>query len=121
VCTGADLVPGDTNGHADVFLRDDPARWTYRVSLADWGAEANGPSGAAALDAVTPPSLAVAAGGRLVAFVSAASNLVRGDDNEALDVFVHDLLAGRTLRASVGSDGAEVAGHSGVTGIGMAG
>ncbi len=46
--------------------------------------------------------------GRFVAFESTASNLVSGDSNGAEDVFVHDLMTGRTTlvsRHSVGTYG----------------
>ena len=45
----------------------------------------------------------VAAG--LVAFFSAASNLVGGDDGGMSDIFVHDLETGETERVSVSSAG----------------
>ena len=47
------------------------------------------------------------ANGRLVAFDSDASNLVGGDANDARDVFVRDLRAGKIRRVSVRSNGAE--------------
>ena len=50
----------------------------------------------------------ISADGRFVAFVSEASNLVRGDANHFQDVFVRDRAAGRTERASVSNSGAEV-------------
>jgi Tol biopolymer transport system component len=51
------------------------------------------------------PSLS--ADGRYVAFDSAASNLVAGDANGILDVFVRDRQTGATERVSVSSGGAE--------------
>jgi Tol biopolymer transport system component len=63
-----------------------------RVSVDSAGAEANGSSWDAC------PS----ADGRYVAFDSYASNLVSGDTNAALDVFVRDTLANTTTRASLG-------------------
>jgi Tol biopolymer transport system component len=51
--------------------------------------------------------VSLSADGRLVAFSSAASNLVPGDTNGATDVFVHDRQAGVTERVSVASDGTE--------------
>lgn len=50
--------------------------------------------------------------GRFVAFVSDATNLVAGDTNDTVDVFVHDLKTGRTTRVSVASDGSEADGGS---------
>src|SRR5262245_65822933 len=39
------LVPGDTNGAADVFVRDRLTGTTERVSVSSTGAQANGNSG----------------------------------------------------------------------------
>ena len=76
----ANLVPGDTNGTSDVFVRDLRAGTTSRVSVSSTGAQPNGRSGV--------PS--VSADGRYVAFTSGAANLVPGDTNGAFDVFVRD-------------------------------
>ena len=43
--------------------------------------------------------------GRFVAFVSTSRKLVLGDTNGAMDVFVRDLVLGRTVRVSVSSTG----------------
>jgi Tol biopolymer transport system component len=42
-----------------------------------------------------------------VAFYSHADNLVTGDTNDDVDIFVHDRLSGQTTRVSVAPDGAE--------------
>ncbi|MCP4809951.1 MAG: hypothetical protein GY884_31840, partial [Proteobacteria bacterium] len=55
---------------------------------------------------------AVSETGRFVAFRSYASNLVDGDQNDFLDVFLHDREKGTTTRVSLTSDGVEVAGTS---------
>lgn len=89
------LVPGDTNRVADVFVHDRATGRTSRVSVGPRGRQANGPS--------RFPSLS--ANGRYVVFDSAASNLVAGDGNRAEDVFLRDLRAGRTLLVSVGPRG----------------
>ncbi len=78
----SNLVPDDTNGVPDIFLRDLEAQTTVRVSVA-WasgGAQANGGS----------DSPVISADGRYVAFASAADNLVPGDTNGESDVFVFD-------------------------------
>lgn len=61
--------------------------------------------GEQARDFSTFPS--ISDGGRFVAFISKADNLVPGDTNGELDVFVHDRETRRTTRASVASDGSE--------------
>src|SRR5262249_53524740 len=54
--------------------------------------------------------------GKIVAFTSAATDLVTGDTNNSDDVFVRDLAAHTTTRVSVASDGSERPGHSGTNG-----
>lgn len=100
----SNLVPGDTNGQWDVFLRDRQTGVTERVSVASDGAEGNEKSNNA------PPS--ISADGRYVAFWSWASNLVAGDTNQTQDVFVRDRETGITERVSLGPDGAEAIGGS---------
>ena len=79
----SNLVAGDTNRFFDVFVRDRLSRTTDRVSVATSGREGNGDSGWAS-------SLSISADGHIVAFGSVASNLVAGDTNVHMDVFVHD-------------------------------
>jgi len=74
------LVAGDTNGVGDVFVRDRQYATIERVSLSAAGAQGNGSS--------SSPS--ISDDGRLVAFLSEASNLVAGDANGYGDVFVRD-------------------------------
>ena len=76
------LTAGDTNGAADVFLHDRASGATTRLSIDNVGAEGNG-------DSFRPT---VSGDGRIVAFESDATNLVRGDSNRFTDVFVHDRL-----------------------------
>jgi Tol biopolymer transport system component len=96
------LVPGDTNGHEDVFVHDREAGATTRVSVDSLGHEGNGVSRAAA----------IAAGGWFVAFCSDASDLVSGDTNGHRDVFLHDRRAGTTTRVSVDPAGDQGDGDS---------
>lgn len=91
----SDLVPGDTNGTSDVFVHDRRSGQTRRVSVRSNGSQGNGQS--------TDP--AISGDGRYVAFVSRASDLVKGDTNSVDDVFVHDRLSGRTRRVSVRTSG----------------
>lgn len=95
--SAADLVAGDTNGSADVFVRDMQLAVTTRVSLDSLGGEGNGDS--------LSPSLSF--DGRFVAFASAATNLVPGDLNGHADIFVHDNLTGTTVLASVDANGVQ--------------
>jgi Tol biopolymer transport system component len=92
-----DLVAGDTNATADVFVRDLAAGTTERASVDSSGNEADAASGDAALSA----------DGRFVVFSSLATNLVAGDGNGRIDVFVHDRVTGATERVNLDSSGAE--------------
>jgi len=91
------LVAGDTNGATDVFVRDHQTRTTTLVSVPTGGGVAGGDSREAS----------ISGDGRLVAFTSAAANLVPGDINGGTDVFVRDLASGTTTRVS--RDGDQVA------------
>jgi arylsulfatase A-like enzyme len=100
------LVPGDTNGVADVFARETLTRTIERVSVGVGGAQANGASRA--------PS--VSSDGRYIAFISDASNLVAGDTNGVADLFRFDRTAHQTLKISeatgapsISADGTKVA------------
>ena len=89
------LVKGDTNKQADVFVHDLVTKETTRVSVGSDGSQAN--NGAWQPD--------ISADGRFVVFWSSASNLVSGDENFTDDVFVHDRKTGKTTMVSVASDG----------------
>ncbi len=84
VSAATNLVSGDGNRAGDIFLHDRLARHTSRVSVgvtAPWtGVEANGPSQGPA---------AIGADGRMVAFVSAATNLAAAPTTPAAHAFVH--------------------------------
>ncbi|WP_104108360.1 PD40 domain-containing protein [Nocardioides sp. 616] len=95
------LVPGDTHGPGDVFVRDLTTGVTTRVSVATGGAQAN--------ESSWKP--AISSDGRFVTFESWASNLVPGDTYDQ-DVFVHDRSTGVTRLASVGSAGPGPGGSS---------
>jgi Tol biopolymer transport system component len=104
--SGSNLVPGDTNGKRDVFVRDRLLGTTERVSVDSAGIQGDMDSGRLARSA------SINADGRFVAFWSWATNLVPGDTNGQLDVFVRDRLLGTTERASVSSNGVEGQGGS---------
>jgi len=89
----SDLVPNDTNGATDIFLRDLAAETTTVVSVSTNSGPANG----ASTDPVMTPD------GRYVAFISRASNLVPNDTNGIPDVFVRDLITQTTSLVSVGA------------------
>ncbi|MDQ3985815.1 MAG: hypothetical protein M3280_04885 [Actinomycetota bacterium] len=96
------LVRGDTNNHSDIFWHDTVSGKTRRVNVHSRGRQANSPSHYAT----------ISGNGNLVAFHSDATNLVPDDDNEATDVFVHNMETGRTRLVSVNSNGRQGNGWS---------
>lgn len=97
------LVPGDTNGATDVFVRNVDTGIVERISVATGGGQANGPSS----------TRRVSADGRYVVFTSIATNLVSNDTNGKTDVFVHDRVTRSTSRVNVDSAGNQSAGDPG--------
>lgn len=160
--SAANLVPGDTNGYADVFVRDRYTNAIERVSVGDGEQQSDQPSEWPTISAdgryvafntsahlstdpfssatnvfvrdrqagttvkVSQPKAgdliaiggaswapSISADGRYVAFTSTATNIVANDTNAVADVFVRDLVAGTTERASVDNDGNQSNGASG--------
>jgi Tol biopolymer transport system component len=101
--TATDLVPGDTNGKYDVFLRDREAGTTTRISVDGDGGQVTGDSALAS----------VSGDGRYVGFHSFARTLVPDDRNGSRDVFVYDRRAKAVTRASVTDAGGDANGVSG--------
>ncbi|MEU4201778.1 hypothetical protein AB0B79_22620 [Streptomyces sp. NPDC039022] len=93
----ANLVPGDTNGEGDVFVHD---RRTGRTVSPTAGA-GRSPYGYGV------QNFALSGDGHRLAFGSYRPDLVPGDTNERLDIFVHDVQKGTTRRVSVASDGTQ--------------
>jgi Tol biopolymer transport system component len=96
-----DLVPGDSNGHWDIFVRDRIDGTTERVSLSSSGEQADHHS--------AEPS--ISDDGRFIVFRSSAANLVPDDANNRADIFVHDRNTGQTARVGQ-PPGDEADGHS---------
>jgi Tol biopolymer transport system component len=99
--SATNLVPGDTNGVADVFVRDLTTGATDRITDGN------------ALSGDVPSS--ISADGSFVTFASSASNLVAGDTDGARDVFLWNRSTGgiRLIAPGGGSaiaaDGAAIA------------
>ena len=100
--TASNLVAGDNNGKADVFLYDTQQQTTRRVSVTPSGGDPNGAS-------IMP---VISSDGRWVAFSSTASNLVAGDNNGKADVFLYDTQQQTTRRVSVTPSGGDPNGAS---------
>lgn len=95
------LVGGDTNNLSDIFVHDRTTNTTTRVSVATGGAQAL-PSGSF--------RGMISGNGQFIAFESAATNLVTGDTNSRLDIFVHDRTTTTTTRVSVATGGIQSTG-----------
>jgi Tol biopolymer transport system component len=92
------LVPGDTNGVNDIFLRDRQTNTTTRISVATDGTQANYNTGS------WQCPLSISGDGRYVVFESNASNLVDGDSNSSRDIFLRDTQTDATTILSVTPD-----------------
>lgn len=89
----ANLVSGDTNAQADVFVRDRLNSGTTRVSVATGGGQASGGFGGATASTIS-------ADGRFVVFTSGQQTLSVGDTNNLADAFMHDRQTTTTERLS---------------------
>ncbi len=88
--TATNLVPSDTNGRSDVFVRDRVSDTTTRVSVANDGTQANGNS-------ADPP--VISADGRYVVFRSEATNLTADRSTDTL--YVRDRTLGSTTHVAI--------------------
>lgn len=86
------LVPNDTNGHGDIFVRDMQTSATIGVSV---GGNSGGFDASISLD------------GRYIVFNSGSTNFVPDDTNGRMDVFVYSMQSGQIVRASVSPSGAQ--------------
>jgi Tol biopolymer transport system component len=100
--SSAHLLVEDTNATIDIYLRDMLLDVTTLVSVDAAGNVGNARSWQAH----------ISTDGHFVAFASYASNLVPSDLNGYQDVFVRDVVAGSTVRASVRPDGGEANNYS---------
>jgi hypothetical protein len=107
----SNLVKNDTDGFTDVFavrrtgnVTNLGSKWrpgkTRLISHARGGGPANGPSWAPAVDGALHKQP------HCVAFLSAASNLVRGDGNGRVDAFVANVRTRKVRRVSHGTQDA---------------
>jgi RHS repeat-associated protein len=96
------LVPGDTNGQADIFVRDLVAGTTVRASVAQDGTQAQ--PGAAFFERLSF-NAHLGDDGRFVVFASTANNLGPADANTFVDIYVKDLQTGAVDLVTVLSNG----------------
>ena len=102
VSDARNLVSGDSNASADIFVDDRQADNIQRVSVSSGNGQGDS-------DSYAP---AISGDGRFVAFWSNAANLVSGDSNDTADIFVFDRQIGTTERVSLGGGGAQANGFS---------
>ncbi len=100
--SAAGLVAGDTNGLRDLYRLDRQSGDLVRVSTASDGTQGNGIS----------YSPKVSDDGRLVVFLSSASNLVPADTNNWGDVFLKNIETGECTRINVSSSGQQAYGET---------
>jgi Tol biopolymer transport system component len=93
----SNLVPGDTNGKQDIFIAETSTGRVLRRIVTQNGEQPN--------DGSAEPS--ISADGKVVALSSFASNLVPGDTNGNVDVFIADVQTGRVVRRIVHDDGSQ--------------
>lgn len=103
----SNLVPGATDPRSDVFVHDRETGQNTLASGTPGGAE-----GFLGLGFLGSEFSVISADGRFVAFRSRATNLVPGDTNREMDVFLHDRESGTTVRVSVSSEQVEGNGYS---------
>ena len=102
-----EAAPSGRVRQPQVYRRDMLTHTTVLISRGHDGKAANGAS--------TWPS--ISDDGQSVAFVSEASNVVRGDGNRAADVFLHDTSSSETVLVSRRPDGKPASGASGLPAV----
>jgi subtilisin family serine protease/Tol biopolymer transport system component len=100
--TASNLVPGDTNDKEDIFVYDRTTKSIERVSVDNFGTQGNDSSGFSK----------ISEDGRFVTFQSWATNLVPGDTNDFLDIFLFDRSTKQIERINVSTSGTQGNGNS---------
>ncbi|MBI3847249.1 MAG: PD40 domain-containing protein [Planctomycetes bacterium] len=102
VSEASNFVANDTNGQADIFVRNRSTGVITRASVSSTGVQGQFQS--------AHPVLSM--DGLVVAFESDAYNLVPMDVNGSKDIFAYEVLTGTTTRVSLSTGGGEVMGNS---------
>jgi Tol biopolymer transport system component len=106
-CGANMLVPGDTNGGGDTFVRDMQTPTTFRVSLSSQQIPAAG----GPFKSPFPHHPSISADGRYVAFETSRANLVANDTDGKNSIFVRDTITNLTWRVTLASTGAQPSDH----------
>ena len=107
--SASNVVAGDTNETDDVFVWDRLTGRSTPVSVSNRGALGNNLS---TIGGSFTNLNDISDDGRYVIFASYSTNLVAGDTNREIDVFVRDRTSRSTRRVSVSASGAEANGAS---------
>jgi Tol biopolymer transport system component len=112
------LVPEDTNGTPDVYVYEVATGRIQRISVTSEGEQTHDPNYTGRDHGFLGRSVNLSADGRFVVFDSAAPDLApsamgsTSHPPETTRVFVHDMLTGATVLASVSSTGEPLGGDS---------
>jgi Tol biopolymer transport system component len=98
--SASNLAADDANGVRDIYVKTLAGGAIVRASSTAAGLPGNGASA----------DPAISANGRYVVFASAASNLVSGDTNANVDIFIKDLDSGDIQRVNTSAAGAQGSG-----------
>lgn len=99
----SNLVPKDTNGLLDTFVHDINTGITKRINLSPNGEQADNSS---------YNSTGISRDGKYIAFCSRATNLVEGDTNNVVDLFVYNAQENSIKRITVSKTGEQANKHS---------
>ncbi len=103
-----DLVANDDNGLKDIFVRDAQTGVTQLVTVNTSGAASRG-------GVLFVWLYGLSADGRFVLFTTEAQDLVDNDKNDSADLYVRDLVAGKTMLVSVNVNGQASGNRSSLT------
>lgn len=104
ISNATNLVQGDISHRTDILVKDLVTGQLTQVSTGSNGEQTNGDS----FSPVFSPD------GSKMLFSSTSSNLVAGDTNATQDIFIKDLVTGKVSRISLGNQGEQANGQSGV-------
>ncbi len=101
--TSTNLVPNDTNGTVDLFIKDLTTGAITRANTSALGGQAMGEVELQQIPVFSPD-------GTKIMFQSRSSNLVPGDTNGIDDIFIKNLTTGSITRANTTADGNQAIG-----------
>jgi len=100
--SASNMVDNDTNGIADIFVRNLSTGTTTRVDVSSSGVEASSASGTCTSNSSVD---AISRTGRYVAFASNSTNLIDGQTTSSWQIFIRDMQTGQTSLVTQTSSG----------------